>query len=266
MTFDLRHGDCLAADGLASLDTDSIDHVITDPPYSAHVHAKSRAGSRAKAALRVDGRRRAADISRSRDLGFEHITTEQMEACADQFARICKRWVLIFCDVESSQLWAGALRSAELEYVRTLAWVKLGAAPQFTGDRPASGFEAIVCAHRPGKKRWNGGGRQGVYQCPIALNRGDGTKRAHTTQKPEMLMDALVRDFTERGDLVLDPFAGSGTTGAAAVKAGRRFIGWELEEKYHAGAVARLGGMHEQLALPVATRTPRAKQMPLGGG
>jgi DNA modification methylase len=51
------------------------------------------------------------------------------------------------------------------------------------------------------------------------------------------------------GDLILDPFAGSGTTGVAAIRLGRRFIGWERDPKYHAIAVKRLTAAREQLEL-----------------
>ena len=55
-------------------------------------------------------------------------------------------------------------------------------------------------------------------------------------------MRQIVEDFTDPGDLILDPFAGSGTTGVAAIHLGRRFIGWELSEEYHAIATRRLRG------------------------
>ncbi|HCM83212.1 MAG TPA: site-specific DNA-methyltransferase, partial [Rhodospirillaceae bacterium] len=54
----------------------------------------------------------------------------------------------------------------------------------------------------------------------------------HPTQKPEALMDRIVQAATNVGDLVLDPFCGSGTTGVAAVRHGRRFIGFDLDQKY----------------------------------
>jgi DNA modification methylase len=62
-------------------------------------------------------------------------------------------------------------------------------------------------------------------------------------------MEAMVRDFTDRGETILDPFAGSGTTGVAAIRNGRNFIGWEKDPKYHAIADRRLRGTKEQLEL-----------------
>ncbi len=74
-------------------------------------------------------------------------------------------------------------------------------------------------------------------------------------------MCALISDFTDPGDLVIDPFAGSGTTGVACIRLGRRFIGWERDHKHYAAAVKRLEGTREQLLLP--QRRVREKQQPL---
>ena len=241
MTWDLRHGDCLdSVTGLASLPDKSVDVVLTDPPYSEHVHSKSRRG------ISVDNRAGAdaqGEFSKRRELAFESLSQATMEASADHFARLARRWVMVFCDVESAHLWIGALRSTGgLEYVRTAAWHKVGGAPQFTGDRPAVWGEAIVLCHPKGRKRWNGGGKQGLYSIPTAIDRDRSglDARVHTTQKPVALMEALIADFTDPGELILDPFAGSGTTGLAAARLGRRFLGWEREPDFHAAATTRL--------------------------
>lgn len=224
------------------LDRDSVDHVITDPPYDAHTHEAHRIG-----ATKLEGGNAA--ISRNKELGFDPITAEEMALAAEHFERVAKRWTLVFCTLEQISAWKLALEGAGLEYIRGGVWRKIGSTPQFSGDRPATGVEAIVIAHRPGRKRWNGGGRHAVWDCPIELNRGGKSPRLHTTQKPLALMEALVRDFTDAGELVLDPFAGSGTTGVAALALGRRFVGWELMEKYHRVASERLAGTQEQSTL-----------------
>jgi len=252
VSVDLRLGDCLGPDGMVSIPDKSIDVVITDPPYSAHVHAKSRRGLTVthKAARRDE-------ISERRELGFEHITQDQIEACADQFARLARRWVLVFCDIESAHLWRGAMESTgDIEYLRTCAWHKIGGSPQFTGDRPAVWGEAIVCCHPKGRKRWNGGGKQGLYSVPTAIDRDRSglDSRIHTTQKPVALMEDLIRDFTMPGQTILDPFAGSGTTGVAAIRLGRGFIGFERDADMHAKALVRL---QSTMGLPTAFQLER---------
>lgn len=217
----------------------SVDVVITDPPYSEHVHSKSRRG------LTVTHKANATDeISERRELGFDSITAEVMSAIAAQLGRLSRRWVAVFCDEWSDHLWRDALEAAGLEYIRTCIWIKIGGAPQFTGDRPAVGHEYIILAHPPGRKRWNGGGKTGVYSFATAIDRDRSGLdfRVHTTQKPLRLMEELVRDFADEGELVLDPFAGSGTTGMAAIRNGRRFMGWERDPNYHEIATKRLSG------------------------
>jgi len=70
----------------------------------------------------------------------------------------------------------------------------------------------------------------------------------HPTQKPLELLDRILLASTEAGDLVLDPFAGSGTTGVAAARLGRRFVGIELEPEYADLAVRRFKALETQEA------------------
>jgi site-specific DNA-methyltransferase (adenine-specific) len=99
--------------------------------------------------------------------------------------------------------------------------------PQISGDRPAQGWEAIAFLHRAdARPSWNGSGRPGVWHSATVP---DGL---HPTAKPLPIVADWVRLFTNPGDLVLDPFAGSGTTLRAAKDEGRRAIGCELDERY----------------------------------
>ena len=207
-----------------------VDHVITDPPYSEKVHSNSR--SQRMVAANDRGGKYGADVRRNVDLGFDHLTPELRQLCSREFARLARRWILVFSDVESDCLWRDDLTANGLQYVRTGAWIKVGATPQFSGDRPATGFEAVTIAHPPGRKRWNGGGKHAVWTHAIVLDRGRNGARLHTTQKPLSLMAELVGLFTDDGETILDPFAGSGTTLLAAKRAGRRAVGVEKSERY----------------------------------
>ena len=227
----LNAGDCDdRATGLVTLADLSIDVTITDPPYSDHVHTNTKT---------TKGGAKGGAV----DLGFEPLSPWLRSYVAWQLARVTRRWVLVFTDEEGAYPWRMDLEHAGLEYVRTGRWIRKGA-PQITGDRPAVGDEAIVICHQrnpngtPTKKRWNGGGGDAVYDVPLVF----AIDKQHPSQKPPRLMDALVADFTEPGELVLDPFAGSGSTLAAAVKAGRRAIGWERDAEHAATTRARLSG------------------------
>lgn len=229
----LYHGDC--RDVLPLLDT--VDAVITDPPYSEHTHKSVRS---AKMLANDRGGRYGADTRRAVNLGFDSLTPELRAFCAAEFARLARRWVIVFSDVESDHLWRTDLVTAGLDYVRTGAWIKVGSTPQFSGDRPATGFEALTICHPIGRKRWNGGGRHAVWSVPIVSDRGRDGARVHTTQKPHQLMQSLVDLFSDPGETVLDPFAGSGTTLMVAKKLARRAIGIESEERYCDVIVRRL--------------------------
>ena len=204
-------------------------HVITDPPYSPKVHTNSKRGG-VRGAVAFD-----------REIDFDPMTPALMRASAELLHRWATRWVLVFCDVELAHEWCAELEARELRYVRTCAWVKLGSTPQFSGDRPAAGFEAIAVAHAgTGRMRWNGGGERGVWSFATENNRGGENERLHTTQKPVSLMLHLVDRFTDRGDFVLDPFAGVATTGVACVRLGRHFVGVEKRRDYFEIACERL--------------------------
>lgn len=229
----------------------AVAHVITDPPYSDHVHAKvRRGGSVHEPDVDEPGRPKRATISTAAVLGFDAITQTQRDLCAAEFARVAARWVLTFCDDESAGDWVSSNRAAGLDHVRIGHWWKLGATPQFTGDRPATGAESIVIAHRRGRKRWNGGGRHATWAHAVCND----SDRFHTTQKPLALMLELVEQFTDPDDLVLDPFAGSGTTGVACLRLGRRFIGVERDAAYARKARARLDAEVRGLSLRDAER------------
>lgn len=216
---------------------EQVDHVITDPPYSAHVHGNARS-SRMQS---------ANDTRRNVDLGFDALTPELREFCAQQFGRLARRWVLVFSDIESDHLWRSDLMTAGLDYVRTGIWHKVGCTPQFSGDRPATAAEAITICHPKGRKRWNGGGAHAFWSVPIVLDRGGEEKRLHTTQKPESLMRALVDQFTDPGDVILDAFGGSATTGVAAGYLGRKSILIEESEERAEVAAKRLEGAPDNL-------------------
>lgn len=220
--WEMRLGDC---DDILPL-LDPVDHTITDPPYGEEFHKKSRTQGN-------DGMTRVADY------GFEGLAPQQRIDLGVQFARLTKRWVLAFSDPESSHLWRQSLEAADMRYCRRGVWIKLACTPQFNGDRPASGHEEISIAYAKcsGRTRWNGGGGRAVWTHPVVNIHHD---REHTTQKPVPLMLELVQQFTDPGELVLDPFAGSGTTGIACVRLGRRFVGIERDEKYFKLACDRL--------------------------
>ena len=170
-------------------------------------------------------------------VGFEPACPEQI---TQPLLDMSRRWVVLFCAFEQLGDYkraAGGMRKAGGGYVRGGAWVKSSPAPQMSGDRPGQWGEGIAIMHPSGgSRRWAGGGCAGVWFGPSA--RGD--ERLHQTPKPLWLMLRLVEDFTEPGELVFDPYCGSGTTGVACLRLGRRFVGCEIQPHYAEIAAHRL--------------------------
>ena len=217
---------------------DAVDHVITDPPYEAEAHTQGRRGNTAR-----DG---VAAYSSTRALDFDPIDAEMRTLVGLEMARLSTGWVLVFCQVEAAMLWRDALHPAR--YCRTQIWRKPNAPCQFTGDRPGMGYESIVTAWAgAGRSEWNGGGRHGVYELMVARHVTE-----HMTEKPIALMRELVELFTDPGDLVLDPFAGSLTTAVACKQLGRRCIAIEMDAGYVQAGIKRL----EATTLPLFVLAP----------
>lgn len=218
------------------------DVMITDPPYSPKVHTKATSAGTGGRGVR------------KRDLGFGHCTPELMNRIAS-YAAAVRRWSVVFTDLESTHLWIAAMQLHGVEYVRTIPWVRWSQ-PQLSGDRPPSGAEAICLFHaaapggKPVRKRWNGPGGRTAYRSEDVedVARAEYTAKSlrgrdkYSCEKPLDLMLALVSDYSDPGDTVFDPCAGSGTTLLAARLLGREAFGVEVNADAAALATRRLGG------------------------
>lgn len=245
----LHHGECI--EFLRTLPNKSVDHVITDPPYEEEAHTKGR---------RVMGRKLPEGGRKIKEhpLSFPPITEIERRAVGKEIARVCRRWALVFCQIEAAHLWREALHP--LSYRRTCVWVKPDGQPQYTGDRPGIGYETIVVCHPKGKSTWNGGGRVGVFtHNTLTGARAAWNAKIQDAQKPVSLMMELVNLFTDPGELILDPYTGSATTGVAALRLGRRFLGVERVESSYQNAMDRLTAEEKTSELHAL----RARQLPL---
>jgi DNA modification methylase len=236
MTWDLRLGSCLdPLTGLASLGDKSVDVVITDPPYEAEAHTLQRR-------IKVEGGGNNYGMADTQPLNFAPITQAERDSVAAHIGRIARHAALVFCQVEAVVAWRDALTAAGLVYRRTIPWVKPDAMPALHGRWPGQAFESIVLATAKKGRACPGGGKS-VFYSYLRHDVLAGAKKApHPTTKPLALMRDLVELVSLPGDTVLDPFAGSGTTGLAAQQLNRNFLGWELSPEYHAIACRRLNG------------------------
>lgn len=235
---DVMIGNCrlILADAMAVLPTiGPVDHIISDPPYEQSLHDVKSGVTGQK--MRLDGgsELRALDFA-----GIDEIRADFTELAA----AICKGWFIVFCTVEGVARWADAINPSTMKYKRACIWVKPDSAPQMNGQGPAQGAECFVAAWAGGGfASWNAGGKRGVY-----THRTNPPDRhgGHPTEKPWRLMSEMITDFTNSGDVILDPFMGSGTTLVAAARNGRGAVGIEKDAAYFEIACERVEGAYRQ--------------------
>jgi hypothetical protein len=235
-------GDCLEV--MPTLG--SVDHVICDPPYEDFMHNAKAAANRR---IRTDGR------TEIKPLDFKSIN-DIRPIVVRLVSEITKAWAIFFCTPEGVAKWADEINQSPMKYKRACTWVKPDSTPQLNGQCPAMGAENFVVAWSgEGFSKWNAGGKRGVY---THLTNPPDRTGLHPTEKPIKLMAEILRDFTNAYETILDPFMGSGTTGVACVKLGRKFIGIELDEKYFEIACRRIEEAYKQPDLFISA--PKYKQ------
>lgn len=208
-------GDCLEV--LPTLGP--VDHIITDPPYEQRMQE-----------LHGSVKLRRTDGGPQRQtLNFQSIQ-DIREPFLDQVKKLNRGWLLAFCNVEGVGEWQASILAHDLKFKITCIWNKPDATPKLNGQGPALSYECITTTWcGKGHANWNGGGKRGVFT--HLTNNAERTGE-HPTEKPVALMRELVGLFSDPGQVICDPFMGSGTTGVAAVRMGRRFIGVEMQEQW----------------------------------
>ena len=219
-----------------------VDHIITDPPYSSHTHSMMRTNKDTPGV-----------VSGARVKLFDSLTDEQFVRAMRLCLGACYEWCIATCDFKHAPLFF-----QHVNFVWLGAWVKPNPMPQISRDRPGQGFETVLILHAAHvAKKWNRGGGAAVWTFPVE-GRGE-----VPTQKPLALAKALVGDFTEPGEIILDPFMGSGTTGVAAVMMGREFQGIEKDPRNFAIACRRIEQAYAQRPLFEPAPTPKPQQLGL---
>jgi site-specific DNA-methyltransferase (adenine-specific) len=202
------HGNCI--DVMAGMPAGSVDFILTDPPYMAAYRSRDN-----QTVLNDDN---TAWLTRS--VAQMHRVLKQ-DACAISFYGWPKVDLLFSAWKQAGFRIGGhivfrkryASRSSFLEYRHECAYLLLKGKPAF----PASPLPDVMDWTYTGNK-------------------------LHPTQKSIRILKPMIESFTRPGELVLDPFAGSGSTCVAAQRIGRHYIGIELDAAHHQTATARLAG------------------------
>ena len=265
-------GDCL--EELAKLPTASVDLIFADPPYNLQLERDLLRPNNTK----VDG----VDDEWDKFSSF---------ADYDRFSRAwlgeCRRilkpdgaiWVI--GSYHNIFRLGAALQDLGFWLQNDVIWRKVNPMPNFRGKRFTNAHETLIWAGRDQKSRvtFNYEAMKAlnddvqmrsdwlfpICSGPERLKDGDGRK-AHPTQKPEALLHRLLLATTNPGDVVLDPFFGTGTTGAVAKQLGRRWLGIERDQTYAAAAEKRISRVrpHSPSALETVKSKRQEPRVPFG--
>ena len=269
---DIIHGDCLTA--LRGLADQSVDLVFADPPYN----------------LQLSG-----DLSRPDQTHVDAVKDawDQFDSFAayDAFTKI---WLAEARRVlkPDGAIWVigsyhnifrvgSALQDQGYWILNDVVWRKSNPMPNFRGKRFTNAHETMIWAGRDEASKYTFN-----YEALKALNEGiqmrsdwvlpictgherlkdDKGDKAHPTQKPESLLHRVLVGSTNPGDVILDPFFGTGTTGAVAKMLGRDFIGIEREAAYRKVAEKRIAKVRkfDREALQVSASKRAEPRVPFG--
>lgn len=200
---DLYNNDCMKI--LPTLDSKSVDLVVTDIPYG---EVNRKHGS-----------------LRKLDKGKADIVTFDLDMLVSELTRVTKGSIYIFCGTEQVSDIRKTLVQNKMS-TRLCIWEKTNPSPM-NGDKIwLSGIECCVFGRFP-NATFNEHCKNTVFRYPCGRN------KLHPTQKPLELIEKLVLASSNEGDTVLDPCMGSGTTGVACKKNNRRFIGIEMDREFY---------------------------------
>jgi modification methylase len=239
-------GDCIEV--MRSLPEASIDLIFADPPYNLQLRGDLHRPDNS----RVD----AVDDHWDQFSGFDaydRFTRDWLAAARRLLKPNGAIWVI--GSYHNIFRVGAALQDAGYWILNDVIWRKANPMPNFRGKRLTNAHETLIWASKSEAARYTfnydalkalneGVQMRSDWVLPICtgherLKDANGDK-AHPTQKPESLLHRVLIGTTNPGDVVLDPFFGTGTTGAVAKMLGRAFIGIEREEAYRIAAAERL--------------------------
>jgi modification methylase len=245
----ILHGDCVAE--LAQLPSASIDLVFADPPYNLQLDGDLLRPNNSI----VDG------VHQDWDKFADFATYDRFsQAWLAECRRVLKPDGAIWVIGSYHNIFRLGVTLQDQGYwiLNDVIWRKTNPMPNFRGRRFTNAHETLIWAGRQQSSKYTFN-----YESLKALNddlqmrsdwlfpicagperlKDDGGRKAHPTQKPEALLHRLLLASTNPGDVVLDPFFGTGTTGAVAKRLGRRWIGIERDLDYAAAAAERIANV-----------------------
>ena len=247
-------GEC--AEVLNSLPENSVDLIFADPPYNLQLKNELHRPNMTKVDA-VDDHWDQFDSFAA----YDHFSKEWLKACR----RVLKPTGTIWVIGSYHNIFRVGTIMQDLGFwtLNDVIWVKTNPMPNFRGVRFTNAHETLIWASKKqgGKYTFHHHGMKGLndekqmrsdwWLLSIANGaerlKDENGKKAHSTQKPEALLYRVILASSNPGDVVLDPFFGSGTTGAIAKRLHRKWIGIEREEKYIKIAQKRIDDIQPEL-------------------
>ncbi|MBB4956198.1 modification methylase [Agrobacterium vitis] len=240
-------GDCVSA--LEALPDQSVDVIFADPPYNLQLGGMLHRPDQSLVDAVDDEWDQFASFE-----AYDAFTRAWLLACR----RVLKPHGTIWVIGSYHNIFRVGATLQDLNFwiLNDIVWRKTNPMPNFKGRRFQNAHETMIWASRDAKAKsytFNYDALKASnddvqmrsdWLFPICSGgerlKGDDGKKIHPTQKPEALLARIILASTKAGDVVLDPFFGSGTTGAVAKRLGRNFVGIEREQDYIDAASARI--------------------------
>ena len=261
-------GDCVAM--LRLLPPASVHAIFADPPYNLQLKGALRRPDDSLVDAVDDHWDQFSDFA-----AYDAFTREWLLECRRVLRKDGTLWVI--GSYHNVFRLGTAVQDLGFWILNDIVWRKANPMPNFRGRRFTNAHETLIwAAHGPESRyRFNYAATKALnddlqmrsdWYFPLCTGaerlRGLDGLKLHPTQKPEALLHRIIVACTAPGEVVLDPFLGTGTTAAVAKRLGRRFIGIEREEAYAAAACARIAAVEpvpaaSALALPGRREQPR---------
>jgi modification methylase len=255
---------------MAKLPAACVDLVFADPPYNLQLQSDLKRPD--------DSRVDAVDDDWDKFSSFaayDRFTREWLTACRRVMKPSATLWVI--GSYHNIFRVGTILQDIGFWILNDVVWRKVNPMPNFRGRRFTNAHETLIWAARePNAKGYTfnyealKAGNEDVqvrsdWTIPLCTGeerlKGRDGKKLHPTQKPEALLARAILSASRPDDLVLDPFCGTGTTGAVAKRLGRRFVGFEREENYAKAAARRIAAV-KPLEAPTLVPFMTAREAP----
>lgn len=262
-------GDCI--DVMREMPDASVDAVFADSPYNLQLGSKTLYRPEDQTAARAV---RDAWDTFENNAEYDEFTRQWLTQCKRVLKPDGAMWVI--GSYHNIFRVGTILQDLGFWILNDVVWVKTNPMPNFRGTRFTNAHETLIWAtpRKTGKYTFNyetmkklNGGKQMRSDWGINICLGEervkdaNGKSLHNTQKPLELLRRVILASTKPGDIILDPFVGSGTTAAAAKELGRRFVGIEREESYVNAARARVENVIPKDLTGIEVTTPKRNEI-----